>query len=90
MGMEQTQLPHKLALNERNNLTVHGVTEVVSFEDTAVVLRTSMGNLVIHGRDLQLKNLSLEGGQASVDGTVNAMVYEEVKPAGGWLRRILG
>jgi sporulation protein YabP len=63
---------------------------VVSFEDTAVVLRTSMGNLVIHGRDLQLKNLSLEGGQASVDGTVNAMVYEEVKPAGGWLRRILG
>lgn len=88
--MEQTQLPHKLALNERNNLTVHGVTEVVSFEDTAVVLRTSMGNLVIHGRDLQLKNLSLEGGQASVDGTVNAMVYEEVKPAGGWLRRILG
>jgi sporulation protein YabP len=90
MGMEQTQLPHKLALNERNNLTVHGVTEVVSFEDTAVVLRTSMGNLVIHGRDLQLKNLSLEGGQASVDGTVNAMIYEEVKPAGGWLRRILG
>ena len=88
--MEQTQLPHKLALNERNNLTVHGVTEVVSFEDTAVVLRTSMGNLVIHGRDLQLKNLSLEGGQASVDGTVNAMIYEEVKPAGGWLRRILG
>ena len=88
--MEQTQLPHKLALNERNNLTVHGVTEVVSFEDTAVVLRTSMGNLVIHGRDLQLKNLSLEGGQASVDGTANAMVYEEVKPAGGWLRRILG
>ena len=88
--MEQTQLPHKLALNERNNLMVHGVTEVVSFEDTAVVLRTSMGNLVIHGRDLQLKNLSLEGGQASVDGTVNAMIYEEVKPAGGWLRRFLG
>lgn len=88
--MEETKLPHKLTLTERKILTLTGVAEVVSFEDTAVVLRTSLGNLVIHGRDLQLKALSLEGGQAAVEGLITAMVYEEARPSGGFLRRLLG
>ena len=40
-----------------------GVTEVVSFEDTAVVLQTALGDLVVQGHGLQLKTLSVEGGQ---------------------------
>lgn len=88
--MEREQIPHKLTLNERQKLTVTGVTEVVSFEDTAVVLRTELGTLVVQGRDLQLKELSVEGGQVEVAGTVSALQYEEPRPAGGWLRRMLG
>ena len=30
-------LPHKLILNERKQLTVTGVTEVVSFDEAAVI-----------------------------------------------------
>lgn len=88
--MEREQIPHKLTLNERQKLTVTGVTEVVSFEDTAVVLRTELGTLVVQGRDLQLKELSVEGGQVEVAGTVSSLQYEEPRPAGGWLRRMLG
>ena len=33
-------------------VTVYGVSEVVSFEENAVVLRTSQGTLVIQGRDM--------------------------------------
>ena len=86
--MAETQLPHKLSLNERRELTMTGVTEVVSFEESAVVLRTSLGTLIVQGRELQLKTLSLEGGQVAVDGTVSALVYEEPRP-GGW-RRLFG
>ena len=86
--MTQEQLPHKLALDERKNLTMTGVTEVVSFEETCVVLRTCMGTLVVQGSQLQLKTLSLEGGQVAVDGKVSALVYEEPRQAGGWLRRL--
>ena len=63
--MENAQkliFPHKLTLNERKELTMTGVNEVVSFDDTAVVLRTGLGDLVIQGHDLHLKTLSLEGG----------------------------
>ena len=85
----EEKLPHALSLTERNKLTVYGVTEVVSFEENAVVMRTALGTLVTQGRDLQLKTLAPEGGQVMVEGTVSALVYEEPRSAGGWFSRWL-
>ena len=85
--MEQEQMPHKLQLSERQKLTMTGVTEVVSFDENAVVLQTSLGTLLIQGQGLQLKTLSLEGGQVAVDGTVTSLTYEEPRQDG--LFRIL-
>lgn len=84
MNEDSIRLPHKLTLNERKGLTMTGVTEVVSFDDSAVVLRTGLGILTVHGQQLQLKNLSLDGGQVAVDGTVSALIYEEPRPERGW------
>lgn len=83
--MGEERLPHKLTLNERRQLTMTGVTEVVSFEDTQVVLQTSLGTLIVQGQELQLKTLSLEGGQVAVDGQISAFVYEEPRQS-GWRR----
>lgn len=82
----EEHLPHKLQLNQRQQLTMTGVTEVVSFDATAVVLQTSLGTLVVQGRELQLKTLSLEGGQVAVDGTISALSYEEPQQPGAWRR----
>ena len=87
--MTEERLPHELRLRERGQLTMTGVTEVVSFADTAVVLQTSLGLLTVQGEGLQLKTLSLEGGQVAVDGQVSALVYEEPRQEGFW-RRLLG
>ena len=87
MAEPMIQLPHKLTLNERKNLTMTGVTEVVTFDENAVILRTALGTLVVQGRDLQLKTLSPEGGQVSVAGVVTALIYEEPRPA-SFLRRL--
>lgn len=87
---EEQKLPHKLTLDERKKLTMNGVTEVVSFDDTTVVLRTGLGTLVVQGRELQLKTLSLDGGQVAVEGTVSALTYEEPRPSGGWVHRLFG
>ena len=83
--MPEEHLPHKLQLNERKKLTMTGVTEVVSFDETAVVLQTSLGLLIVQGQQLQLKTLSLEGGQVAVEGDINALSYEEPRQ-GGWRR----
>jgi sporulation protein YabP len=90
MAMAEQGLPHKLILNQRRDLTMSGVTEVISFDDTVVQLRTELGVLTVQGQQLQLKTLSLEGGQVAVEGQVSALVYEEPRSAGGWKRRLFG
>lgn len=87
--MAQEPLPHRLTLSERSKLTVTGVTEVVSFDDTLVTLQTALGTLSIQGSQLQMKTLSLEGGQVDVEGSIFALGYEEPRQ-GGWLRRLFG
>ena len=90
MDENQMALPHKLTLNERRELSMTGVTEVVNFDDTTVVLRTQLGLLVVNGQALQLKTLSPEGGQVAVEGNISALHYEQARTGGGWLRRLLG
>ena len=87
---EQPILPHKLTLNARKHLTVTGVTEVVSFDETAVIAHTELGTLVVQGKDLQLKTLLPEGGQVAVEGNISALLYEEPRPAGSLWRRLMG
>lgn len=85
---EEETLPHKLSLEERKCLRLSGVTEVISFDEVCVVIRTTLGDLTVHGEGLRLKNLSAEGGQAAVEGTITALIYEQ--PRRGGLRRLLG
>ena len=87
--MEEQGLPHKLTLDQRSSLTMTGVTEVISFDEDSVILRTELGTLSVQGRQLQLKTLSTEGGQVAVEGIVSALIYEEPRQAkSGWMSRL--
>lgn len=90
MTQQEMALPHKLTLNQRNNLTMTGVTEVVSFDDSAVILRTGLGTMLVQGKELKLKTLLPEGGQVTVDGKISALSYEEPRASGGFWRRLFG
>lgn len=79
--------PHSLTLHQREKLTVTGVSEVVSFDDTIAIVHTSQGELTVQGSNLQLK--SLDTGTVIVTGTVEALSYEKAF-SGGWLKRLLG
>ena len=87
--MAEQHLPHKLTLDERKSLTMTGVTEVVSFDDASVVLHTALGTLLVQGRELQLKQLALDGGSVAVEGHISVLSYEEPRQSGGWLSRLL-
>ena len=87
--MTEREGAHVLTLEGRKCLTMTGVTEVVSFDDALVVLRTSLGMLTVQGMGLRLKTLSTDGGQMMVTGDVSALSYEEPRE-GGWLRRLFG
>lgn len=87
--MAEEKGAHQLTLYDRERLTMTGVSEVVSFDDTTVVLETSLGTLVVQGQELRLKALAAQGGQVAVEGRVSALSYEEPRRSGR-LRRLLG
>ena len=85
------EAPHRLTLDGRRRLNLDGVRDVESFDDNTIVLETARGTLVIRGEGLRLQSLSLEGGQAAVDGTVDALIYEDAeRGGGGLLHRLFG
>ena len=88
--MAEIQGSHALTLEQRKKLSMSGVTEVMRFDDTAVVLRTELGMLTVVGQGLRLNALSTDGGQMAVTGEIAALSYEEPRSSGGWLRRLFG
>ena len=83
------QEEHSLRLVGRAELTITGVTEVSRFEEDGVLLQTDMGELTVQGEQLQLKELSLDGGRVAVSGSMSALIYGR-QQSGGWLHRLLG
>lgn len=88
MAEDRLPIPHKLTLNERKNFTLTGTAEVITFDESTVVLKTALGILNIQGQNLHLKNLSPENGQVVIEGQITALFYEEPRAAGGLLHKL--
>ena len=82
---KRPQFPHNIILEERSRLSISGVDEVESFDDTAVSLLTSNGALMIRGYGLHVDRLSLDGGELSVEGTIQSLQYEDTAEKSGGL-----
>ncbi|MBE6928342.1 MAG: sporulation protein YabP [Ruminococcaceae bacterium] len=80
---------HELQLKNREKLTVSDVQEVGSFDENTIALVTGHGLLIIRGENLQLKSLSIDGGQVCVSGLVHSLDYEENKKS-GFFKRLFG
>ncbi|MBR5268424.1 MAG: sporulation protein YabP [Lachnospiraceae bacterium] len=72
---EKLGLSHKLELYNREKGTLTGVLDVISFDETTIVLDTDMGLLTIKGKDLHVSRLSLEKGELDLDGKTDSLVY---------------
>lgn len=85
---QEIQQPHELRLDHRSRLSISGVTEVESFDEAVVVLKTIRGLLVVRGDRLQLQALSIDGGQISVHGSIDSLSYEEEQKTAGFFKRL--
>lgn len=82
---------HRLALEDRRQLTVSGVEEVESFDEGGITMVTGQGTLVVRGSGLHIEQLSLDGGQLRVEGQVESLTYEDMghRGGGGFFGRLL-
>ena len=82
--------PHHVIMEDRSRLSVTGVEDVLSFDETEIIARTGHGNLLIRGMGLHIGKLTLDSGEMTVDGTVRELCYEEAAPVGGFWAKLFG
>ena len=81
-------LPHNLIMENRNRLTVSGVSDVDSFDDTTVTAYTAQGELVVTGSGLHILRLDLESGSFSLEGHIDTLQYRDATPKGSFFGRL--
>ena len=79
---------HKLILNNRKSAVISGVTDVMSFDVSEILLETEQGALFIRGKDLHVNRLTLEKGEIEIDGRVDSFSYSDVKQQESLLGRL--
>lgn len=85
---KQVNMPHQLILQDRQQAELTGVSDVDSFDETAVIAYTSLGELIIRGSGLHIKRLDLECGLLSVEGSIRLLEYTDNRKSGGFFGRL--
>ena len=74
-----TGVVHHGTMHECKTVLITGVKEVISFDELAVLLVTSCGQMTIEGDGLHISRLDLDRGQADVDATHTGIYYSKIK-----------
>jgi sporulation protein YabP len=74
---------HSLSAGNRESVTVTGVSDVVSFDETNVRLVTVCGILNLEGEGLRIHVLNLKEGTVAVTGRLNGVLYEDPDTSAG-------
>ncbi len=73
----QKERGHALMVRDRGQITVSGVSEVLSFDETNVRLVTTCGILNLEGDGLRIHVLNTADGTVAVTGRLNGVLYED-------------
>lgn len=77
MNTENKQ--HALVIKNRNGAQLEGITEVIRFDESEVLLETVCGTLSIDGEGLSLSEWNAERGLATLAGRIDAVTYFDKK-----------
>lgn len=64
---------------DRANISITGVSKIVSFDDEEFLMETVMGNLRILGEALELLKLDTTDGVVKIKGKINSFSYIDGK-----------
>ena len=79
---------HNLTLENRKKLSLLGVKDVISYNDSKILLQTTRGSLEIKGKNLNIQQLNLEKSNLRINGLIKILQYTNKQPATGILKKL--
>ncbi len=80
----------ELVLKERSSLSITGVNDVRSFDEERIRLVTTLGNLTVTGSGLHMSRLSVETGEAQIEGKISSLIYSNSINKDSLLKKLFG
>ncbi len=78
---EKKLINQNIIIENREKITISGVTDVHSFDDEIVLAQTDLGILTIKGDDLKMNKLNLDNNELIVEGKISAVAYSDINQA---------
>ncbi len=72
-------LPHSLTIENRKDMQVTGVRQVVAYDEFHIILKTDYGALTINGRDLTAGEISSTNNTLKLSGSIETLQYKAVR-----------
>ena len=66
---------HDIILHSRERLTISGIKEIISFDESAVNLKTVYGELSIEGSNIHINILDIDKGEDEMQGKISGINY---------------
>ncbi len=81
---------HEICIKQRREVSVTGVRDIDSFDETGAVLQTVGGELVLEGEGLKIGILDTDKGVVTITGKINGFYYssEHTEQKRGIISRI--
>lgn len=77
-----------MTVNNRERVSLNGVLNVSSFGEDFLSLNTSLGEVIIEGRDLKIESLTKENGEILIIGKINGIIYKEQRSEKGFFGKL--
>ena len=71
-------MEHSLTLVDRKHLTITGIEKVVSVKPDLLQVKTSAGDMVVTGQNIEVTKLDLEQHTLSLTGKFDSIKYSNV------------
>lgn len=68
---------HTLSLERRKEAAFTGIKDVLAFDEQEVRFESDCGMITVKGEGLHIKQLTLENGEAKLEGKVNEILYAD-------------
>ena len=87
---ENIERQQNLVVESRERLFISGVTDIESFDEEQVLVKTVLGDMLVYGKGFNVKRLDVESGDLELVGYVISITYREKqqRQKGGLLKRI--
>lgn len=69
---------HAVHIENREFASLTGIKDVLSFNETEIVLLSDGGGMTIEGNELHITKLNLDEGQIIINGQICAIEYDDL------------